>query len=142
MSNMRHPVVISALAEEDGGGYIAYSPDLPGCLADGDTPDEALAAFRDALSEWVDEVRRGGLETPAPWSSIEARRTRNAAVENLVHQQHEIIKRQEELIAKFSEITREMLDQLQRTATLDNRWAEIGIIEGPAVRRVDLAFVH
>ena len=37
---MRYPVVIEPLAPEDGGGFVATVPDLPGCMSDGETPEE------------------------------------------------------------------------------------------------------
>lgn len=36
--------VVEPLAEEDGGGYLTTFPDLPGCLSDGETMEEALLA--------------------------------------------------------------------------------------------------
>ncbi len=32
-----YTVVIKALSDEDGGGYVATVPDLPGCMSDGET---------------------------------------------------------------------------------------------------------
>lgn len=29
-------IVVQPLPAEDGGGYLAYVPDLPGCMADGE----------------------------------------------------------------------------------------------------------
>ena len=43
---------ITPLSEEDGGGYLASFPDLPGCVSDGETPEEALAEARDAFAAW------------------------------------------------------------------------------------------
>ena len=34
--------MLRALHAEDGGGYLAVVPDLPGCMSDGDTPAEAV----------------------------------------------------------------------------------------------------
>lgn len=33
-----YPIEVRPLAEEDGGGFLATFPDLPGCMADGETP--------------------------------------------------------------------------------------------------------
>ena len=38
-----YPVSINPLPEEDGGGFLVILPDLPGCMADGDTVEEAIA---------------------------------------------------------------------------------------------------
>ena len=45
-------VVIEALSEEDGGGYLATVPALPGCMSDGETRAEALANVEDAITAW------------------------------------------------------------------------------------------
>ncbi|MDD2770535.1 MAG: type II toxin-antitoxin system HicB family antitoxin, partial [Methylococcus sp.] len=45
--------VVSPLPEADGGGYLITFPDLPGCMADGDTEAEAIEHGRDAFASWV-----------------------------------------------------------------------------------------
>lgn len=42
-------IVIEPLSEAEGGGYMAVVPDLPGCMSDGDTPEEALVNGQDAI---------------------------------------------------------------------------------------------
>ncbi|HVL72823.1 MAG TPA: type II toxin-antitoxin system HicB family antitoxin [Beijerinckiaceae bacterium] len=66
MADLFYPVVICALSDEDGGGYLASVPDLPGCMSDGDTPEEALANVRLAVREWRDEMLRLGRPIPEP----------------------------------------------------------------------------
>jgi antitoxin HicB len=44
---------ISPLSEDDGGGYLIAFPDFPGCMADGETPEEAIAEGRDALASYL-----------------------------------------------------------------------------------------
>jgi predicted RNase H-like HicB family nuclease len=61
-----YPVVIEPLALADGGGFVATAPDLPGCMSDGETPEEALANIRDAIASWIDEARALGRKIPAP----------------------------------------------------------------------------
>ena len=48
-----YEVVISELSKEDGGGYLASVPDLPGCMADGETVDEAAEEARDAIEAYL-----------------------------------------------------------------------------------------
>ena len=52
MSPKRYPLVI----EKTGTGYSAYSPDVPGCAAAGDTEEETRRNFQDALVAHVDVV--------------------------------------------------------------------------------------
>jgi antitoxin HicB len=66
MRNLDYPVFIEPLPSEDGGGFIATAPDLPGCMSDGETPEEALANVRDAITAWVEEARALGRSVPKP----------------------------------------------------------------------------
>lgn len=64
---MDYPVVIRPLTEDEGGGYLAVFPDLPGCMSDGETPQEALDNAKAALEEWMDTARgREGFVIPKP----------------------------------------------------------------------------
>jgi predicted RNase H-like HicB family nuclease len=56
--------VIIELAED--GGYGAWSPDLPGCVALGDTRDECLSEMRVAIAFHLDGLREAGEPVPAP----------------------------------------------------------------------------
>lgn len=46
--------------------YIAEMPELPGCMADGRTPHEALANLRQIALEWVETARSLGRPIPEP----------------------------------------------------------------------------
>lgn len=37
MTGYKYPIVIEPLSQEDGGGYVATVPDLPGCMSGGET---------------------------------------------------------------------------------------------------------
>jgi predicted RNase H-like HicB family nuclease len=50
----------------EGGGFIALVPDLPGCMSDGETAEEALHSIEDAIAEWIDEATRLGRPIPSP----------------------------------------------------------------------------
>jgi antitoxin HicB len=66
MSPQDYEVSIRPLGEEDGGGYLARVPDLPGCMADGDTPGEALANAYDAIACWIEAAGEMGRQVPTP----------------------------------------------------------------------------
>ena len=51
---------------DDDGAYIAEVPDLPGCVADGRTYQEALAAAEIAIEEWIDSAHDLGRAIPVP----------------------------------------------------------------------------
>ena len=50
---LEYSVRIERLAESDGGGYLAIVPDLPGCMSDGETPEEALKNVQEAIASWI-----------------------------------------------------------------------------------------
>jgi len=51
---------IRPLSEDEGGGYLIAFPDYPGCIADGETPEAAIAEGRDALASYVATLREFG----------------------------------------------------------------------------------
>lgn len=61
-----YPIELSVLSPEDGGGYLAWVPDLPGCMSDGETRAEAIANVQAAILEWIEEADRIGRAIPQP----------------------------------------------------------------------------
>ena len=47
MNRLEYPVIVSPLPLEEGGGFLATVPDLPGCMSDGETPQEAIINVQD-----------------------------------------------------------------------------------------------
>lgn len=58
--------VISPIPKEDGGGYMLSVPDIPGCMADGETELEAIENGRDAFLSVVSALADMGRTIPAP----------------------------------------------------------------------------
>jgi predicted RNase H-like HicB family nuclease len=67
MSVRRYPVVI----EPTTTGYSAYSPDVPGCAAAGDTEEETRRNFQDALATHFEAMREVGEPIPEPHASVD-----------------------------------------------------------------------
>jgi len=59
-------VIVQPLTAEDGGGFLALVPDLPGCISDGETPEEALVNVRDAILTWIEAAGDMGPAVPPP----------------------------------------------------------------------------
>lgn len=70
MSKLDYRIVIEPLPDRDGGGYFASVPDLPGCVSDGETPEEAVANVQDAILSWIDAAQAIGREIPAPTRTL------------------------------------------------------------------------
>ena len=51
---------------EDDEAYIAEVPELPGCMAEGATYEEALRNAQVVISEWIEAARALGREIPLP----------------------------------------------------------------------------
>jgi predicted RNase H-like HicB family nuclease len=60
----RYEVVIY-WSEEDGV-FIAEVPELPGCMADGLTHQEALTNVETVIQEWIETARELGRPIPQP----------------------------------------------------------------------------
>lgn len=72
MTRLRYSVVIEPLPDADGGGFVATVPDLPGCMSDGDTPEQALTHVLDAIEIWIEAARDMGHDVPEPSRRFEA----------------------------------------------------------------------
>ncbi len=57
------------IIEQGPASYGAYVPDLPGCVAVGDTRAEVEALIRDAITLHVEGLRECGLPVPEPTST-------------------------------------------------------------------------
>ena len=66
MKPQDYEVDIRPLAEDDGGGFLALAPELPGCMSDGATPQEALDNAYDAIACWIEAAQETGRQIPSP----------------------------------------------------------------------------
>ena len=65
--NMRYAVVI----EKGETSYGAYVPDLPGCIAAGETKDEIIKLIHEAIEFHLEGLKVNGEPIPEPSSDIE-----------------------------------------------------------------------
>ncbi len=63
---MRYAIVI----EKANGNYSAYVPDLPGCVATGDTGAQVESLIREAIESHVAGLREDGVPVPSPSSKV------------------------------------------------------------------------
>jgi predicted RNase H-like HicB family nuclease len=66
MNVLDYPIRVERLSEEDGGGFAAYATDLPGCMSDGETQEEAIKNVRDAIAAWIEQAEAMGRDVPLP----------------------------------------------------------------------------
>lgn len=67
MNEKRYSIVI----ERTSTGFSAYSPDVPGCAAVGDTEEETRASLREALVDHFEAMREIGEPIPEPSTSVD-----------------------------------------------------------------------
>ncbi len=60
---MEYVVVVERAGD---GSFSAYVPDLPGCVASGDTADEVRAMIEEAVALHVESLRSHGEPVPQP----------------------------------------------------------------------------
>lgn len=66
------------VVEKGRSGYGAYVPDLPGCVAAGDTRREVLKLIRDAVGLHIQALRDSGQPVPEPTSRSDVVKVRAA----------------------------------------------------------------
>jgi len=58
------------IVEEGESSVGAYVPDLPGCVAVGETREEAMGLIREAIELHIESLRENGEPVPAPHSYV------------------------------------------------------------------------
>jgi predicted RNase H-like HicB family nuclease len=64
---MRYAVVI----EKTETSFGAYVPDLPGCVAVGETREEVVKLIQEAIELHIESLKEDGQPVPLPSSSVE-----------------------------------------------------------------------
>ena len=59
------------IVEKGPTSYGAHVPDLPGCIAAGETREEALALIREAIELHLQDLKKEGQPIPTPTSTSE-----------------------------------------------------------------------
>jgi len=59
-------ITLRPLGDDDGGGWLAEVPELPGCMSDGETPQQAIENVMDAIGCWIEASEEDGRPVPRP----------------------------------------------------------------------------
>jgi predicted RNase H-like HicB family nuclease len=62
----RYRITLRPLSAVDGAGWLAEVPELPGCMSDGETPQEAVENVMDAIACWIEAAEEDGRPVPQP----------------------------------------------------------------------------
>jgi predicted RNase H-like HicB family nuclease len=60
---MNHFEIIIYWSDEDQA-FVADVPELPGCMAHGDSHEQALAEVKEAMALWMDAAQANGRAVP------------------------------------------------------------------------------
>jgi predicted RNase H-like HicB family nuclease len=60
----KYEIIIYWSGEDEA--FIAESPELPGCMAHGSSPEKALANAKSAIKLWIDTAKEHGDPIPEP----------------------------------------------------------------------------
>jgi predicted RNase H-like HicB family nuclease len=60
----KYELIIHWSAEDEV--FVVDVPELPGCMAHGATPTDAVAAAQEAITLWLDRARELGRPIPTP----------------------------------------------------------------------------
>jgi len=63
---LEYAVRIERLSEDDGGGHLATVPDLPGCMSERETSEEALKNVQEAIASWIEAAKEWKQDIPKP----------------------------------------------------------------------------
>jgi len=76
---MNHSINVEPCEE---GGFFVTIPDLPGCMSQGDTIEEAIEMIMDAKVAWIEVALKRGMDIPLP-GDHHHRRARHYQIESL-----------------------------------------------------------
>lgn len=62
--SIRYELIIYWSQEDEA--FIVEVPELPGCMADGDSYEQAVANARVVIEEWIETARSLGRPIPEP----------------------------------------------------------------------------
>ena len=65
---MTHKYEIIIYWSNEDQVFVAEVPELPGCMADGQTQEEALMNIREVAGYWIEMAQEMGREIPQPAS--------------------------------------------------------------------------
>jgi antitoxin HicB len=64
MRKLQYSIVL--IPDEESGGFTVEVPDLPGCITEGDTVEEALEMAEEAIEGFIEVLKECGDPVPKP----------------------------------------------------------------------------
>jgi predicted RNase H-like HicB family nuclease len=83
---------VQVIWSEEDGAYVAFPAELPGCIADGQTQEEALTNLKVIIAEWIETANEAGRPIPKPMSVEDFARENEKASANFQKHVHKQVK--------------------------------------------------
>jgi antitoxin HicB len=103
MTESSYPIVLLRVPENEGGGFVAYAPDLDGCKCYGDSASEAVEKALTAIGQWCSELAESGKDVPEPFSASRKSLQVREEMLSIIREQEKLL--QEEVAGLRSELS-------------------------------------
>lgn len=125
------------LRNTPGEGWFVRVKELPGCMSQGETAEEALAMIRDAMQGWVEVALEHGDPIPEPWPGEEYSGKFMVRVPRTLHR--ELVAAADREGVSLNQYINTVLAQAVGRATPDRRSGQPAPAEvlDPLVRRLE-----
>jgi len=118
---VKYDIVASPLSDDDGGGYLAFVPDLKGCMSDGDSIVEAVENVQDAITAWIEINEKNGRPIPEPGALREMMVELDNETSGLIDDQSDLIEKQRDLISALAKRVEELEKSQKGMARIHSR---------------------
>ncbi|MBA7578000.1 hypothetical protein ES708_19856 [subsurface metagenome] len=68
---LKNPYSRVVIPDEESGTYTAQILEFPGCITQGETPQEAYERLEEVALSWIEAALSMGQDIPLPWSIYE-----------------------------------------------------------------------
>lgn len=80
---MKHEYSVQIVWSNEDGAYIAHVGELAGCMADGQSPEEALQNVKVVAQEWIEVAKEEGRSIPTPLTLQDLEKIHNSKQKEL-----------------------------------------------------------
>lgn len=70
--SLPYTTILEPVNDESGFYYVGRIMEFDGCMADGDTKEEALQSLHEAMGLWIETKLANGFSVPEPLQEINA----------------------------------------------------------------------
>ena len=109
---MKTEYPVQIIWSQQDGAYLAIAANLPGCVADGQTPEEALKNYRVVVEEWIETAKEDGRKIPKAMTLEDFSRMQQAAQAKL----------QKHIEGEVAKAVHQILSHLSPTEPATNPW--------------------